>query len=63
MLTFFVFRVWVFKVGELIPPYACICQSGRGGGYGLGRRLLRVDTPKPTHRNSPKPAGYRYSRG
>ncbi|WP_440455186.1 hypothetical protein [Psychrobacter sp. ASPA161_9] len=48
---------------EHFPPSACICQSGRGAGYGLGRRLLRVATPKPSHRNSPKSAGYRYSRG
>ncbi|WLG14019.1 hypothetical protein Q6344_01285 [Psychrobacter cibarius] len=50
-------------LGELIPPSACICQFGRGTGYGLGRRLLRVATPKPSHRNLPKPTGYRYSRG
>ncbi|WP_240365809.1 hypothetical protein [Psychrobacter sp. KH172YL61] len=51
------------SIGSYFPPSACICQSGRGVGYGLGRRLLRVDTPKPSHHNSPKPAGYRYSRG
>ncbi|MEK6219927.1 MAG: hypothetical protein N2B01_03500 [Psychrobacter cryohalolentis] len=45
------------------PPSTCICQSGRGAGYGLGRRLLRVATPKPSHRNMPKQSGYRYSRG
>ncbi|MGP9558312.1 hypothetical protein [Psychrobacter sp. AOP7-A1-24] len=45
------------------PPSTCIFQSGRGAGYGLGRRLLRVASPKPSHHNSPKPAGCRYSRG
>ncbi|MDN3453056.1 hypothetical protein [Psychrobacter sp. 5A.1] len=42
------------------PPSTCICQSGRGAGYGLGRRLLRVTTPKPSHRNLHKPSGYRF---
>ncbi|MCG3857993.1 hypothetical protein [Psychrobacter sp. Ps2] len=45
------------------PPSTCISQSGRGASYGLGRRLLRVATPKPSHRKSPNLAGYRYSRG
>jgi len=45
------------------PPSTYLCQSGRGASYGLGLRLLRVATPKPSHRNPPKLAGYRYSRG